>query len=103
MEYCNGNLWNFFKFVHQWPDMYNVMQFTGLKDKHGNDIYEGDICSTESDQYPRNKTVIWNEGLARFEFDYPLGKSLLATQYIEVIGNIHQHPQLIVNEKITPP
>lgn len=89
----------FFWKMETYGDMYVVMQYTGLKDKNGKEIYEGDICFAESKEYPRNKQVIWNEELARFEFDYPLGKSLLSTDSIEVIGNIYENPELLNQRK----
>ena len=73
----------------------NVMQFTGLVDKNGKEIYEGDICFADSKEYARNKQVVWNERLACFEFDYPLGKSLLQKDSIEIIGNVYENPELL--------
>jgi hypothetical protein len=72
------------------------LQFTGLTDKKGKGIYEGDICSTDSKEYAMNKSVVWNDRHACFEFDYPLGKSILQRSSIEVIGNIYENPELLI-------
>ena len=82
---------------------YTLMQYTGLKDKNGKEIYEGDICiSTEEDSYCvetiRNGEILWNNEKAYFKIEYFddsfRNMSLLHQIELEIIGNIHENPEL---------
>lgn len=72
-----------------------LMQFTGLKDKSGKEIYEGDIvtCPDLDEVY----FCEWDEDFAGFDFNVK-GKYtqeyLGGAQYknIEIIGNIYENP-----------
>ncbi len=72
-------------------------QFTGLHDKNGVEIFEGDICTNPSEYGNRHKAVVWIDGLAKFVFSSILGKSFLASKDYEVIGNIYENPELLEN------
>lgn len=85
-------------FMHHYSDAKILMQFTGLKDANGKDIYEGDILQSKGGDIMR---VNWNEKFASFCLDK---KGWLFSHYFgeavdpndcEVIGNIHEHPHLI--------
>jgi uncharacterized phage protein (TIGR01671 family) len=98
-----------------------VMQFTGLEDKNGKDVYEGDIikCGDNGENFPQDYDEEKDEfvDVGTYEVigsteDYPAFEikpnpieecnglsQALATGYIEVIGNIYENPELLKGDK----
>lgn len=71
------------------------LQSTSLFDKNGVEVFEGDIIAP-FDSQPVNSVVEWYEAKARFHLR-PFGRSL--DRPLEVIGNIFQHPDLLIDNK----
>lgn len=75
-----------------------LMQYTGLKDKNGKEIYEGDILSNGNDEKPYK--VVFENGSFRAEFkgdfeEYSFDLIDVVAQGCEVVGNIYENPELI--------
>ena len=70
-----------------------VGQFTGLTDKNGKKIFEGDIVKDITDGVPRE--VFYCNESAMFLKKGILRSSLGNPLHLEVIGNIHDNPELL--------
>lgn len=91
------------------PGRYELMQYTGLKDKNGNEIYEGDIVKTHfsfNHNVEQGPFIItWNKDKAMFEGvkpeknkdDYLRRFSFFPEQEFiyEIVGNIYENPELL--------
>lgn len=72
-----------------------LLQYTGLKDKNGKEIYEGDIIRA---QFPETQTTT---GEARMVVEdicssyASLRDAILDERDVEVIGNIYENPELL--------
>jgi hypothetical protein len=68
------------------------MQYTGLKDKHGKEIYEGDIIAFEGHHWDE---IFTNPCIVKFEYGcfYPWGSGdwKVPSNRYEIIGNIYEN------------
>lgn len=80
-------------------DKYQIMQFTGLLDKNGKEIYEGDIATSEFGI----GTIEYGKISKAPEFHFDTGHDDLwlwccKNSTLEVIGNIYENPELLEGE-----
>ena len=89
-------------YITAYPDEIELMQSTGLKDKNGKEIFEGDILygyagedfweivefDTEEGKWIR-KDIWYNSKLGLSENN----------EFMEIVGNIYENPELLEVEK----
>lgn len=88
---------------------YQLIQSTGMKDKNGVEIFEGDVVAVENHPFQRkedsgvgmeiegNYVVGWNQ----HDLTWCAGDLLLARlkPYVKVIGNIYENPELLEEQR----
>lgn len=82
-------------------DNFELMQYTGLKDKDGKEIYEGDVVRIWADPKDYNGykghnyigVVEWDEFILGFILSD--GHGLKDFEFIEIVGNIYENPELL--------
>lgn len=74
-------------------DKYVFQQFTGLKDKNGREIYEGDIVEYKDSCFCYNSLIVFSGGAFRIgNGEIPVFTN---ETFIVVLGNILESPELL--------
>ena len=82
----------------------DLMQYTGVKDKNGVEIYEGDIIRGRTGRYQVDCVVRWSMGNCGFIAEPTITERTYlclnpgSTKSYEVIGNIYENPELAKEE-----
>lgn len=93
-DFILNKYFHLFNSLSESPD-FVLCQFTGLKDKNGKEIYEGDIISGEfyDTEYHHAETikheVVFNNGA------YNIASGNWHKPTLEIIGNIFETPELL--------
>ena len=77
---------------------YELMQFTGLHDKNGKEIYEGDVVRYNHVylDHPVDFEVMFDEGgFGQRRIDGEEVSDWYEWEELEVIGNIYENPELL--------
>ena len=70
---------------------FELMQFTGLKDKNDVEIYDGDIISCQN----KIGQVKYEESMFVVDFERAKGHLFTISDKCEIIGNIYENQELL--------
>lgn len=96
-------------FIYHYGECENLMQYTGLKDKHGKEIYEGDILRVfdEVEFMPETAItdfeVVWGDDYPAFtlkgyeDLEYNSLQHATTVVKCEIVGNIYENKNLLDN------
>jgi uncharacterized phage protein (TIGR01671 family) len=90
-----GGIWSKWGNFASYTKNLVLQQYTGLKDKNGKEIYEGDILHVT---YHNIKAeVLYDDRFCLFKLSAANSLSFYveACAYLEVIGNIFENPELL--------
>jgi uncharacterized phage protein (TIGR01671 family) len=73
-------------------DQVTLMQFTGLLDRRGADIYEGDIVQGSWGFVDK---IVYDTDFLQFRFDNGRSLDYYGIHKLEVKGNIYENPELL--------
>jgi hypothetical protein len=93
--------WNNFPIAEKAEGIKGMMQYTGLKDRNGQEVYEGDIVNNEDNE---TAVIVYDSGSFILQYpDSPLDFDSLfdfQDKELEIIGNIYENPELLEVENV---
>ncbi len=87
------------------PKDFVLMQSTGLHDKNGKEIYEGDIVKLKlTNEFNSTEIRIgecfWNDKTAQWTFKFESNWEYPACDWVAIIGNIYENPELLESNEV---